>query len=264
MRRIPSTIFRALVLLAVSWFSSASVEAAAAAPAALRVRPEKISVGMFYSGGSLQLDGMAPAGNELALVLLGETEDLKLKKKEKILGLLWMNRGEVAFENIPSFYAVSSSRALKKLAPRAELNRLGIGFEAFSSEPSKQGANGDSADHFSDLVKLKKKEHMFMADERGITIDRRDKKGEHWKAVLSLPSKLLPGKYRVQLFAFRNGAGKLIGSRTLSVRQVGMAAFIHSLAEQHGLLYGICAVIIALIVGVLTGLAFGLGSKGGH
>jgi len=45
---------------------------------------------------------------------------------------------------------------------------------------------------------------------------------------------------------------------------VGMAASIQNLATEHGLWYGILAVVVAIVVGLLTGVLFGLGSKKAH
>ena len=48
----------------------------------------------------------------------------------------------------------------------------------------------------------------------------------------------------------------LLRAERLQVAPVGMTARVSTLAQNHGLLYGILAVIIALGVGLLTGLAF--------
>jgi hypothetical protein len=72
------------------------------------------------------------------------------------------------------------------------------------------------------------------------------------------------GEYQVRLFGFRAGRGELLRAERLSVAPVGLTARVSTLAQSHGLLYGIVAVVIALGVGLLTGLAFGLVSKEGH
>lgn len=232
--------------------------------ATLQLKPSMLSVNIFYGGANVRVEGSAPADTDLVVVCSGEREALHMKKKEKVGGVLWMNRGEVTFENVPQFFAVNSSRKLRKLAPQQVLNRLGVIFGNFSVQAEAPITQGGKATLIEELTKLRRNERLFVSNENGVTIDRNGKDRELWSTVIALPSKLSPGDYHVNLFGFRDRTGTLLGSKTLKVRQVGMSALIYSLAKNHGLLYGLAAVIIALLVGLLTGMAFGLGSKGGH
>jgi uncharacterized iron-regulated membrane protein len=83
-------------------------------------------------------------------------------------------------------------------------------------------------------------------------------------AQCHLPAKAPSGDYEVRLFVFNAGRGELLHIARLQVRPVGATAFISSLAQHQGLLYGVVAVIIALVVGLLTGFVFGLAAKTGH
>ena len=49
----------------------------------------------------------------------------------------------------------------------------------------------------------------------------------------------------------------------IDVREVGMPAWISSLAFNHGALYGILAVLVAVVAGLGTGILF-KGGKGAH
>jgi len=232
---------------------------------ALCLRPREVSLGIHYHGRVVHAEGTAPAGDKLALVCAGRREDLRLKKKEKVLGLLWLNRGEVHFASVPSLYLLDTSDELSRLASLEALNRLGVGCPAL--EAAAVGARPpDQQSHrlFAELLKLKQREKLFAVSAHGVLLQERPEGVEHWSADLRLPTKLAPGDYEVRLFGFQQGQGKLLARQALEVRQVGAAAAIHSFARKQGLLYGIGAVLIALAAGVLTGFVFGLGSKGGH
>jgi hypothetical protein len=61
----------------------------------------------------------------------------------------------------------------------------------------------------------------------------------------------------VWLFAFRDGRLVTRTAETLELEEAGLVAFVSSLAETHGLAYGVFAVVIAVAAGLLVGFVFG-------
>jgi hypothetical protein len=111
---------------------------------------------------------------------------------------------------------------------------------------------------------MKKEEGLYSSDDGGVRLDAQGDGTLRFSADFRLPAKAAEGEYEIRLYGFGEDGGRLMDVRTLKVEQVGMARWIHSMAQQHGLIYGILAVAIALAAGLLTGFLFGLGSKGGH
>lgn len=228
----------------------------------LRVEPSEIRAGTFYHGAQLTVHCEAPAGTRIAVVLEGSRETVELKEKKKLFGLLWMNAGEIRFENLPTVYKVATG------APRgggaveqAEL-LMGVGYAALEQD----AGITEEADrnNFREYLKLKEREGLYgiMPDTISVTEDGEGKiRGE---VVFELPAKASTGSYSIRLFDVANDRVQQLADGEVTVRQVGAAAFISHLAENHGLAYGLLAAVFAVLIGLLTGVVFGLGGKGGH
>lgn len=236
--------------------------AAALDKGALRIEPSEIRAGTFYHGAQLTVTCEAPAGTRIAVVLEGAREAVELKEKKKLFGLLWMNAGEIRFENLPTVYKVATG------APRgggaveqAEL-LMGVGYPALEQDAGI--AEETDRTYFREYLKLKEREHLYgiMPDTISVTEDGDGSiRGE---VVFELPAKASTGRYSIRLFDVANDRVQQLAEGGVTVRQVGAAAFISHLAENHGLAYGLLAAVFAVLIGLLTGVVFGLGGKGGH
>lgn len=224
--------------------------------------PAEVVAGMFYTGATVRVSAVVPAGAEVAMVCRGETHPLVLKRKGKALGLIWMNVGEVSFQAVPEVYLLRTSAPLSRLASAPVLEDLDLGFTALAarSQPT-----GGQASLFGELVRLKQRDQLWEMAEGTVQVQEATEDGAALATTdFRLPVRARAGVYRVQVYAFDGGQGELLGSAEVRVTQGGTAALITSLAARHGLLYGILATLIAMAVGLLTGMVFGLGSKGGH
>lgn len=234
----------------------------ATATAALKVEPTDIPITTFYESTTIHIEGRVPAGQQAAVVCSGQVRPVDLQEKGKVWGLLWMTVGDVTFEHVPVLYQVISSRELTELAPPAALTELGVGFDAVRAQ--NEALTGESRTYFDELLKLKQSEDLFSQRLDEMALSGAADGEREFKAECYFPAKAPPGEYSVTLYGFKAGQAQQLGSTKLTIHREGFTQFIVSLAEQHGLLYGILAVMIALAVGLLTGLVFGLGSKGGH
>jgi uncharacterized protein (TIGR02186 family) len=229
----------------------------------MEIDPTVISVNAFYDGATVRVEGAIPAGYEAAVLCRGEEDSVELKIKGKVLGFLWMNVGEVAFEHVPSVYLLSTSGPLPDLAPVPVLEKLGVGFPALQSRAGRSPDQTEGDGKFEEFLKLKESENLYSCDEGGVRLEPGPGGAVRVYSECSLPSKVPWGEYEVQLFGFAAGKGELLHSERLQVVPAGVTASVSNLARNHGLLYGVLAVVIALGVGLLTGLAFGLVSKKG-
>ena len=241
---------------------------AVAAPApeptvSMKIDPTEIRVGAFYNGATVHVEATIPAGYGAAILCSGERDSIELKKKGKVLGFLWMNVGDVVFEDVPSLYVLSTSIPPADLAPASVLEELGVGYRAIESRAARSPDRAESERDFGEFLKLKQSEKLYSYDERGVKLESGPSGTMRVSAECLLPTKAPWGDYEVRLFGFKAGKGELLRTERLRVAPVGVTARLSALARNHGLLYGILAVLIALGVGLLTGLAFGLGSKKG-
>lgn len=239
----------------------ATATATPAAQGGLSIRPADIHVDLFFNGAMLQVQGTIPAGHQAAVLCVGEESRLDLKRKGRVWGLFWMNTADVALDRVPSLYVLSTSAPLAQLAPAEVLARLGVGYDGLEARTASKESADDSQATFRELVRLKRHEGLFSVSEGTTVLERGVKDRLEVSAELFVPPRTPPGSYQVRLFSFHGGEGALVGETTARLSQAGFAAFTSKMAHEHGLLYGIAAVLIAIAAGMLTGVAFGRGSK---
>lgn len=226
----------------------------------LSIEPGVIVASLFYDGAVLHVRAEVPAAAHIVVLARSEDASLRLRRKGKALGILWMNVGDVTWDSVPDLYLLRSSTALDSLGPAWELERLGIGIASIRAR-ARPGPGADSL--FGDLVRLKQKDGLWAVSAGAVALEA-GTDAVVAAADLPVPVKTPPGEYEVLVYAFEEGGGRLVGRDTFEVVQGGLPGFIASLAEERGLLYGVLAVVVAVAVGLATGVVFGLGSKKGH
>jgi len=253
-----------LSVIPVSFLLSAATTVRAGGdPIPLNIEPDHIQVGFFYGGQKISVRANVPAGDNVLVKVKGATRKLDLKKKGKVFGFLWMNVGEVVYEDVPGLYIIRSSYKLTDLAPANVLQQLEIGYDALKAKIVK-APDGEAGKLFGDLIKLKESEGMFTIVEGGIRHAPTPSGREQIATEFLLPPKAPVGEYLVELYGFKDGSGTLLGSGSIALEQDHLIRFITSMAGNHSLLYGCLAVMVAIVVGLLTGIIFGLGKGKAH
>ena len=227
--------------------------------------PEAVNIGAFFNGTAVYVSGDVSRDAEVVVRLSGMGRDVALKKKGKVLGLLWMNLGSITIHNAPSLYLVYISADLETTA-RTQPDKwedLGFGFAALKKKVDISSAEGDGAEIFREFLKLKESEGLYAIEPGKVTYGEGESGGKSFEAVVQIPPRLTPGKYLVETFAVKDGFVEASTKTELQVKQVGLPAFISGLAFKRGALYGLLATIIAIAAGLLMGVLF-KGEKGAH
>jgi hypothetical protein len=251
------------VILVAFLLSTATTVRAGGDRIPLNIEPDHIQVGFFYGGQKISVRANVPAGDYVLLKVKGATRKLDLKKKGKVFGFLWMNVGEVVYEDVPGLYIIRSSYKLTDLAPANVLQQLEIGYDALKAKIVK-APDGEAGMLFGDLIKLKEGEGMFNIVEGGIRHAPMPGGREQIATEFLLTPKAPVGEYLVELYGFKDGSGTLLGSGSITLEQDHMIRFITSMVGNHSLLYGCLAVMVAIVAGLLTGVIFGLGKGKAH
>lgn len=226
------------------------------------IEPSRVEMTMFFTGSRIRVSAPVSPSARVAIVLAGQERTISAKRKGKVLGLLWMNVGDVSFEAVPDVYLLRTSCPLEALADRATLEALGLGLDVLGDRST------DTAEDralFDELVRLKWGEGLWQVAESSVTLQRSPVDAAALAtAEFPLPARTPPGRYRVSVYAFEDGRAEVAAEGTLVVVQAGAAALVSDLATHHGLLYGILAVVVAGAAGLLTGVVFGAGEGKGH
>lgn len=224
----------------------------AQAPMQLKVTPETIDIGTTYNGTTVDVAGTVPEGSQIVLRVLGEANDLHMKRKDKAMGLLWMNMDAVTFHDVPVLYIVGSSKPLDELGHAGKQLQAASVLNGIAIEPD----NDARPELIDQLIRLKNKEKLYQEDAGEFTMGEVEGGMQHFTAKLPIPSRLVPGDYKLEAVAIKDGVKVDATTTPLDVELVSTPQFLANLAFDHGTMYGILATIIALVSGLIIGIVF--------
>lgn len=221
-----------------------------------------IKVESTFTGAKILLFGAVETENifvrsltkDVVVVVRGPTEDITARRKEHIAGI-WMNYGSQTFKNIPSYYAVASTRSLGAIASPEILQRYQIGVENLKFEVSKSRNTSGKSDikiFKNAVIKLKKEDELFVEDSGGV----RFLGSTLFRASVELPAIVAVGNYSADVYLFRDGKLIHVQSSPLFISKSGFERFIYNMAQKRPTTYGILAVMIALFCGWLAAALF--------
>ena len=231
--------------------------AAAGAPISVHVNPERIAMGTTYNGVDVFVSGNMPQDTEILIRVVGKEKSEHFKKKGKALGVLWMNLATIAIDHAPAMLLLAPSDTIDKMRIEqpAAWQKLNLGFNALKRQIAIEPATEDKDVIFDEFLKLKQHEGLYGIQENAVRYTAQGAESA-FTATLHFPADLPQGKYEIQTYVIKDG--RIIGqaSSRIEAKMVGVPMFLSSLAFQHGLLYGILAVLVAIMAGLFTGYLF--------
>lgn len=233
-------LFAALMLLAGPAHAAVDVQPEAltlAGPMVADISQSQIQIHSSFNGTELLVFGARNARGDLVIAVRGPSKNVRLRHKERIAGM-WMNVDQMRYDALPMFYAVASTRPLKKIAPAYTLNQLGLGEQA---TVGRSNPNASRAFNVALRQTLESKQRWQEPFGR-ITYF-----GESlFKARLQLPSTMPRGNYSVEVYLFDEGKPVAFQAIPLRAFKTGVDASIYDEAQRHPWLYGIAAILMAL------------------
>lgn len=248
-----------LVMTVMLWCRPASIPADA--PVSVSVNPETIAMGTAYNGVDIFVSGTIPQDTEVLIRVVGNEKSEHFKKKGKALGLLWMNMATVEIDHAPAMLLLAPSDTLEKMRTEqpASWQKLNLGFTALKRQIAVAPETEDKDFIFKEFLKLKQHEGLYGVQKNAVRYTAQGVESA-FTATLHFPADLPQGKYEIQTYLIMDG--NIVGEarNSIEAKTVGAPAFLTFLAFQHGLLYGILAVIVAILAGLFTGYLFRGGS----
>lgn len=223
------------------------------------VSQSEVQVRQGFTGTELLLFGaiLDPAGRrggqtyDIVVVLKGPTEPIRVREKERILGM-WMNAETTDYRSAPSFFAVASSRPVEEIVDdrTAAIYELGTEFIQFS--PSGIIDPEEQARFAAGLVEQRERKGLYKEEQGGVTVTE----DVLYQARISLPSNVSTGKYTAETFAITDGRVIASAIADVEVRKVGFERFVEVFSRRYSLFYGLAAVILSISMGWIAGRLF--------
>jgi hypothetical protein len=223
---------------------------------------DHITIDFFYHGSTVSVKGESDPGVDLIIKMTSPEGHQVLKQKGKVGGLLWMNVGQLKFENTPNFYAVYSTKQLDEMLNKEEQERYVIGYPALAKhvEVTPIKNEEEKARWFAEFVKFKEDSRVYASSFGKIETTLKADGRQEYFILTDWPYQAAPGDYLVTVYAVKNGKVVEQATSNVNVEQIGVVKTLATMAKNSAAFYGILSIGIALGAGFGVGLVF---RKGG-
>jgi hypothetical protein len=225
-----------------------------AAAAGLRLIPDSIRIGPFFSGAHVHVSGEIQAGSQAIVEIIGKRIEEQLLRKGRRWDI-WMSVGEIDIEDAPYVYFALSTDP-------TEFSGLGADAEyGYARLKKRISFKGDvqrmqRAEIFRWFIRLKEEENLYSQQPGALKLSSPSGGIAKVEGSFRIPSRIPPGDYLARLSVMDHGRLLQYETAHLRVQMSGLPAFLSSLSRGHGALYGLFAVAIAVVFGFLVGVAF--------
>ncbi len=140
---------------------------------------DHITVDFFYHGSTVSVRGESDPNMDLVIKIASPEGHQVLKQKGKVAGALWMNVGQLKFENTPNFYEVFSTKKVEDILSPEERDRFVIGYPSLQKhvEINPLSNEADKATWFNEFVKFKEDSKVYVTSYGKITTTGTTKAG---------------------------------------------------------------------------------------
>jgi len=218
------------------------------------VSTDLVQINTGFDGMNLLLFGTTNGANDIIIVIKGPLETNIIRKKTRVVSI-WINTEKVIIENVPTFYAIASTRPLNQIAAQSILKEYGIGANNFPINLLKQpnAKTIDISDEYKNaLIRLKNKLGLYIDNPIKIKLIE----GQLFKANIKFPANVSTGEYTAEIYSFKNGMLLDVINKPILVEKIGIGANVFRLAHSHSALYGIIAILIAVASGWIAAAIF--------
>jgi uncharacterized protein (TIGR02186 family) len=242
-------LIRNLCALVVLWPGGMAL---ADAPMAVDLSRHNVPVTLGFSGANLVLFGAIEHGGDVVAEVTGPASKTVVSRKERVFGM-WVDRDQLSFSGVPSFFWLGSSAPLKSLAPAPEETSHGIGLASLALPVM--------AATFVDPPTARRYREALIHDEI-----RRGKYSQEgrvallgnllFRAKLHLPGDAPLGRYHVRVFELRDRHVVGQSSTDFIVAREGMTSALYRFSRQAALWYGVFTIALAGLLGWGANMAF--------
>ena len=227
-----------------------------------RANHDHITIDFFYHGSTVSVRGEADPNTDLVVKITSPEGHQVLKQKGKVAGTLWMNVGQLKFEQTPNFYEVFSTKKIEDILSREEMEKYVIGYPALGKhvEITPVANEQEKAKWFDEFVKFKENSHVYATSAGTITTTTTADGRQEYYILTDWPYQAQPGDYLVTVYAIKDNKVIEQAQSKVNVEQVGMVKTLATMAQNTPAIYGFLSIGVALGAGFGVSLVF---RKGG-
>lgn len=198
--------------------------------------------------------GRAQGEYDVIVVLKGPSEQVRLREKDRWLGMMWVNAESTDFRSVPSYYALASSRPIQEIVDERTALIFELGLDYLQLSPSGSIDPAEQARFSAGLVDLRERQGLYAEYEEGVRVSE----GVLYRARLPIPSNVIAGRYVAETFAIIDGEVVTSATAEVQVYKEGFERRVEDAANDNSLLYGLFAVGLSVLMGWAAGRLFAL------
>lgn len=212
----------------------------------------RIAITAGFSGAEVLAFGAVEAPGDVVVVVRGPQRPATMHRKARIAGI-WINTASMTFDQVPSFYAVASSRPLEEIASDSVLTRNQIGVENLRLDLPRAKASPNVAKSWrAALIRNQQNNGLYTRE-----VERIGFLGKRlFSTRITFPANVPTGTYRATTYLLVDGRVESAQTTPLIINKAGLEAEVFIFAHEQSALYGIIAILIALVAGWLAHVAF--------
>lgn len=251
---------RRLGLLLIALSSLLVMSVATAQPRLVPdVSSRRIDIQYSFSGeelllfGAIVYDGARRPSRpaDIVVVLKGPSGPLTVRQKQRVAGI-WVNAASIRLRSAPSYYAIGSSRPIDAILDERTAAIYELGLANLAMSPAGFTDARELALFEDGLVDLYRRLGLY--DENGAAVEITDQ--VLYRARIPIPARVPEGVYVAETFLVSDGRVVAVASRPVTIAKTGFERFVADAAAEHGLLYGLAAVLLSLGLGWAAGALF--------
>lgn len=202
--------------------------------------------------GAVARDAPAPEGPlDVIVTIEGPSGPVTVRRKERVFGI-WVNTDAVEVTSAPVYYAVASTRPLEEILSATDDLRHRITLPQMVRTIGVAHQAEDTGLFTEALMRLRTQSGAFSRQDGGVVLER----DVLIRADVVLPANLTEGIFRTRVFLLREGRVIAEEEQLIDVHKQGIERFLHRLALDQPLIYGILSLALAIAAGWLASAAF--------
>lgn len=203
--------------------------------------------------GAVARDAPPPPGRlDVIVTIQGPSTPVTVRRKARHFGI-WMNSEAVDVDAAPAFYAIATTAPLRNILSETDdlRHRISIGQAVRTIGVAHQA---EDVPAFTEaLIRLRRGSGAYQVQDGGVSLER----DTLIRADVRLPANLTEGIFRTRIFLLRDGQVIAQEETQIDVHKDGLERFLHRLALDQPLIYGILSLAMAILAGWLASAAFG-------
>jgi uncharacterized protein (TIGR02186 family) len=193
-----------------------------------------IAITTGFTGTSVVLFGAVEGPGDVVIIVRGPSTDVAVRRKARIAGL-WINRDRITFGNVPSFYAMASSRPIEAIGPPELLDLHEVGFDHLKLETLDADVDPADVPFFRRaLIREKEREGLFARNVAKVSFLG----SRLFRTTFDFPANVPTGNYLVEVLLVRDRAVASAQTTPLFISKIGVGASIFDFAHDRGAGYG--------------------------